>query len=129
VRNPWDRLVSSYCFKSRKKSVGGSGDFRSYVDWVSSVLSARKSLTAGNCHLRPQVEFELEKLDFVGRFENFETELRLLFKTLNLPVKYVPHAHKSNRRHYADYYDERTRIQVGKIYAEDIEELGYTFES
>jgi hypothetical protein len=132
VRNPWDRLVSSFCFEHKeqrkKNSFVETEVFPKYVDWVETVVSSRKGLVGEHCHLRPQLEFSLNKLDFLGRFERFEPDLRVILKRLGISVDGIPHLHKSKKRkHYAEYYDERTKQKVAEIYAEDIEDLGYSF--
>jgi hypothetical protein len=43
-------------------------------------------------------------------------------------VRSVPHHNKSERTHYADYYDDESRALVQQIYARDIELFGYRFD-
>lgn len=129
VRNPWDRLVSSFFFKHRNKGVVDAQPFQRYVDWVETIVSTRKNLVGENCHLRPQMEFSLGELDFVGRFERFESDLTLVLDRLGISVNRIPHAHKSkNPKHYTEYYDEGTKRKVAEIYAADIEALDYGFD-
>ena len=70
----------------------------------------------------------MDKLDLVGRFEKFESDLKTVLTRLNISVKEIPHKHKSKRKHYTEYYDETTKQQVANIYAADIKALDYAFD-
>lgn len=138
VRNPWDRLVSSYFFLQR----GGMNE----VDraWAAENLAAHPTfdnfvhewLTDENAmrfpHFRPQAFYLAGPdgkvmMDFVGRFEaigdDFAEVVRRLGRETVLPV-----SNKSEHAHYSTYYDDETRRIVGRVYARDAEIFGYRFD-
>ena len=129
VRNPWDRLVSCYFSKvvemeNRKFPDFSGSEFRDFVGYVE-----RCDLRGGDRHYRLQsVLVPVDTVDFVGRFESFERDARLVCTRLGLPVVELPHRNRSGHRHYVEYYDATLRRRVAALYAQDIETFGYSFE-
>lgn len=129
VRNPWDRLVSFYYSKILGKEHEGYSEywgmeFKEFVDHIclTDIANADK-------HFRPQnLLLPVKDLDFIGRFENFNSDFAKVCATLNLPDSSLPHRNQSGHFHYSHYYDEKTRQAVADLYAEDIKFFGYTFE-
>jgi hypothetical protein len=127
VRNPWDRLVSHFFFKNRKKESPDVKAFCAYIDRVEQIVSKREHLHGEHCHLRPQVEFLSDDLDFVGRFESFESDLMKVMDQIGISRARIPHSNKSTHGPYTEYFDDRTKKKVADIYAADIETLNYRF--
>jgi hypothetical protein len=123
VRNPWDRLVSEYFWRS-----GGSGEFDLFVDSACEVVNSRKELAGRNCHLRPQVEFLSEQISFVGRFEFFHSDVTKVLTALRIEMSTVPHENRTAHRCYTEYYSARSRKRVASAYEADIDSLKYSFE-
>jgi hypothetical protein len=67
-------------------------------------------------------------VDFVGRFENFADDLRLLTKSAGVTLRRVPRANVSSHRHYSSYYTPELEKIVRERFARDIEYFGYNFE-
>lgn len=68
-------------------------------------------------------------VDFIGRFENFASDLAVILNRLGIQEAAIPHENRSKHRHYSLYYTPETRELVSRIYARDIETFGYHFES
>ena len=69
-------------------------------------------------------------IDFLGRFERFETDLRRIMAHLNVPLPawYLAHLMRGRRHsNYRLYYTNRTRGIIESYYAEDIREFGYSY--
>ena len=70
-------------------------------------------------------------VDFVGRFENLEEDLKVALRHVGLDLaSELPRAKTTFRRSnlpYRDYYDEDTRAMVGSWYQREIELLDYAF--
>ncbi len=136
VRNPWDRIVSTYCWDKREFKT-----FEKFVDFVETLYNKYTVETLTDfpefsikycAHLYPQYIYTGEGVD-VYRYENFTSEMSKIMGRFNIsdPTlgKDIPLINSSSHGHYSSYYNDRTREVVRKIYAEDIRRFGYTFES
>jgi len=66
------------------------------------------------------------RIDFVGRFENFENDWNKVCKQLGIKKK-LPHLNKSEHKNYRIYYNEELIEKVEELYKEDIEFFNYNF--
>ena len=138
VRNPWDRLVSSYVFlmkggmnevdaKWAEKNLSHYPDFGSFVrGWVNE-----ENINTW-VHFRPQHYFICDEagtimMDFVGRMENMETDFAIVAKRLGC-TRRLEKVNITRQDHYSRYYDGETREIVRRVYAKDIELFGYYFD-
>ncbi len=147
VRNPWDRLVSEYCWRRnmflkwprarRARCFYSMDHFDSldtFVDTLEFPKSVRDDAAQGfDGHLETQLSFVLNdsgrvELDFIGRYERFDEDARMVLQLLGLAQRDIPHAKKSDReRDYRVYYTPYSRDAVKYFYASDIAEFGYRF--
>ncbi len=153
VRNPWDRLVSSYHYLGFDAKC-------SFAEFVQKRSKNPDKRTYG-LHFISQSDFLEDEngevcVDFVGRFESISADFLTVAEQLNLQSVDLPHRNQGNRRdsdpslltglkyllkmqryqfvkfkntkrHYTDYYDQKTRSVVGKLFEKDIENFGYSF--
>lgn len=137
VRNPWDRMVSSYKYELKLAKAGlGShrpnrkllADGASFADYVAH----SEKTTA---FLRPQLDWIRLKDKPLGvthllRFESLEQDFTRMALEVGLPFSRLPHINKTAASaHYSAYYDEHTRRMVSELYARDIATFGYVFEN
>ena len=149
VRNPWDRLVSHYAMISDRVAeltpeqrreakpfkidlwnyvLHFSHDFESFLDNCTGLIYDR------NCYksfLFNQVDYLSDDdgkiiVDFVGRFENFAADAKLVLDRIGIQAE-LPRLNPSSRGNYRDYYTPRTRDLVAQRFARDIETFGYEF--
>jgi chondroitin 4-sulfotransferase 11 len=138
VRNPWDRLVSSYFFlknggmndadaKWAKENLADFPDFGSFVSgWVNeeNILSW--------LHFMPQHYFICNSdgkvmVDFVGKMENMDRDFAYVANKLGCN-KTLQKINVGSKRRYNDYYNEETWGIVRRVYASDIELFDYMSE-
>lgn len=136
VRDPWDRLVSGYhyrCCEGYCPYLPGAPvppDFVAFVRAVSAVDVSRLTRTQAN-HLYPQWDFVHDQktgariVDYVGRYESFEADLRAVCSRLEFCVGDVPRVNATAHDHYSTYYDAETAGMVGRLYARDAEAFNY----
>lgn len=129
VRNPWDRLASCWRDKVVNNNFFGLGpnqrqsllNFNSFVDWVST-----KNLETCDVHLRLQCRLiDLNHVDFIGRFENFDSDFSSVANRIGLPVENIPHENSSSSPVSLNTYNDETKKRVGDLYAKDIAIFGY----
>jgi len=129
VRNPWDRVVSCYHKQVVPKNNPHFTEcwdkgFDYFVAFIAS-----QDLTRSDIHIKLQTSLIPRKdLDFIGRFENFEEDLRYVLDTIGLSEAEIVHKNRSDHQHYSEYYTKKTRAIIYKKYKKDIKNFGYTFE-
>ena len=143
VRNPWDRLLSTY---TSKLVQGGTGmRMGKYGDVSLRRGMSFKEFSEAVCRIPDEVSnhhFRSQHVticddgpgravlaDFVGRFENLEEDFRLVAERIGLKSD-LPHAGGSkgkNSSSYRNFYDERLARMVGERYREDATLFGYSF--
>lgn len=126
VRNPWDRVVSSYFFRKDVLSKNPHNP----TDWQDGESFEQFVLTR-KLPGKLSVFFDgFTEVDFLIRFENIEEDIQTVSDTLNLNlnIDLLPHTHEGVReKDYKVYYNTETKDFVAQYYAEEIAYLGYTF--
>lgn len=136
VRNPWDRLVSSFFYlKGGGNQKRDAADFKKYFGGAQSFSSLLKNwddFFANQIHFKPQYQWICDKegdvtLDFVGHFENLQEDFNIVCDKIGIQPRKLPHRNKTEHKHYSEYYTDETRELVAEKYAKDIEHFGYKF--
>ena len=140
VRNPWDRLLSAYLFLigggrnqgDKKWADQHLSDFKSFDDFVLNWVS-QENVNLG-VHFKPQYLFVTNPgsmkllVDFVGKFENLETDYQVVKKKLGFgdDLKFENKT-KGKSDDYQKHYSPKTQEIVANVYKEDIALFGYKF--
>ena len=136
VRNPWDRIVSLYCFwkNSTYLTDKNQSDYivKNNLDFKSFVINLMQmdSIFYQKRHPMPYIDFFFmnpSNIDFIGKFENFQEDFNVVCDKIGIPHQKLSHVNKGKHKHYTEYYDEETKQIVAELYAKDIEYFGYTF--
>ena len=119
-RNPWDRQVSFYHHRYRRD------DSAAAVGELHQGRPARADQQTRSIRSTGYVS-----VDFVGRFESLEDDLKHALRQVGLSFdQALPRAKTTFRKSskpYRDYYDDDTREIVGDWYTREIEFLDYAF--
>lgn len=138
VRNPWDRVVSSFFFRQKRKWLTKEsfedrfGEPLTFKNWVKQKEYTTSFANQGN-RLYLQVNWmkyrcsEKFGMDYIGRFENLQSDFDAICDKIGIPRKQLKHRNATRHEHYTEYYDDETRDIVGQLCAEDIEYFGYKF--
>ncbi len=134
VRNPWDRAYSDYIWIKNFSKVSGS--FREYIlktGEFKKIFTNKTSNRYLGDHLLPQTDFfEFEgvfKPDFIGRFEQFKSDIQSVISHLEINKKFEVYQNKSKRKSdYSLFYTETKKKLVEKKFQADIQMLHYEFE-
>ena len=148
VRNPWDRLYSCYLNKIYDIiDIFNCPPFPAvYMGWVEDSFKLNPMTFEAfvklvgktpdflcDGHFLPQhYFFNLQEMDFIGRFENFEADM---LKVLNIVapgygIKKFERRNQSSSRGgkaYREHYTDEMREIVARKYARDIELFDYQF--
>lgn len=124
VREPFDRFVSVCCFLHRGVA-GFAGQERQFMQAaLARPRFRRRVLAAPQWELLADQEGRLG-VDFLGRYERLEADLRRIAAELALPPLSLPHANASRRRSSTGYYDATLKAAVADFYRQDFQQLGY----
>jgi hypothetical protein len=124
-RNPWDRQVSWYFYKTKSKRKRPS---------FERFMSSRRRAFVNNhdvYRLDDAPDAGLA-VDFLGRYENLQDDLNKALENagveqhIEVPkVNVTPN--KDDARDYRSYYSEEMREMIAAWYAPEIKLLGYEF--
>lgn len=142
VRNPYDRLVSSFFYLKQ----GGIGFFdndfaESYLNDVDTFEEFVKRLGSDGkfrsaimswVHFVPQLDFitldgSNVAVDRVIKLENIDLEMSDLCRELGIPPVKMIKDNMSQRKSYKTYYTPELISIVSSLYKEDLAELNYVF--
>jgi sulfotransferase famil protein len=120
-RNPWDRQVSWYLYKTKSKRTRPS---------FGRFMASRSRAYVDN-HEIYMLDGKLA-VDFLGRYEHLEEDLNKALAAAGVTQKIsVPKVNvtpnKDGARDYRSYYSPELRARVADWYAAEIELLGYAF--
>ena len=120
-RNPWDRVISLYYFRFPREP---RPDFLEFLASGSINVLKRKGL--GLYTSNGQV-----LVNKICKFENLKNDLESVRVIVGIPCSLDLPAAKSGmrpkKRHYREYYDDRSREIVADLFSEEILMHGYCF--
>jgi len=133
VRNPWDRVVSSYFYNlaMAKKKINMNDHDRNKIilydkegfnNYIINHLEDSKS----RFFLPYDCWIGKHKYDFIGKLENFEENMKLVCNDLKISFKNV-HINKSKHKTYKEYYNNKAKDIVKDLYKKDIDRFSYCF--
>jgi hypothetical protein len=120
VRNPWDRMVSSYFSPGHQVTKWDRAAFEKLVLKTMPV--------ADYLRLESSEKDPFANINRVMRFEHLAEDFRAVCAEADIPTAILPEYNRSSREHYSKYYDEKLRALVAERFAFEIERFGYTFE-
>jgi hypothetical protein len=138
VRNPWDRLVSTYFFlksggtneMDRRFAAENLAGYDSFAAFVEGWLNEQNAWSW--VHFKPQHYFICDadlcvRMDFVGRMENIATDFRYICRRLDVSAQ-LTWSNRGDHEPYRHYYTDALRERVAAVYADDIAIFGYRFD-
>ena len=96
VRNPFDRLVSEYFYLKNAFKLGD--DIKKGLIYLAE---RSKNGVKGN-HCVSQYKFINNKINFIGKLENFQQDFDIICDKIGIPRQQLPHKNKTNHKHYTE---------------------------
>ncbi|MEO8210029.1 MAG: sulfotransferase family 2 domain-containing protein [bacterium] len=148
VRNPWERILSCWLSKIKTPDYddgknwrkGVENNFWRYGDMFRSEMSFEDFINSvtqipdhdADAHFRSQYTFIYDEdenpiVDFIGRFENIDSDFKKVCEIINCNNTVFPHLHNQKHDHYRKYYNYNTVKSVTKRYEEDIDIFKFTY--
>jgi chondroitin 4-sulfotransferase 11 len=139
VRNPWDRLVSWYSMVTNLPRAGNelwqyvndnSSTFEEFIYNCTDEVEIKEGVHYSFAY--NQLDYVTDEhgnllVDFIGRLENFDEDLKEVFRRMGFELETVPHKNRSSHRHYSTFYTPETEMIVRERFKRDIEYFGYEF--
>ena len=123
VRHPVDRLVSAWkdkvvehnMYAFAPEELARMQDLGSFVDWL-----AKQNVDECDEHLQVQHrQIDMQRIDFVGRFERFDSDFAHVANSIGLPLTAQHHLNATKPR--ALEMDQSLRQKIAAIYHRDME--------
>ena len=139
VRNPWDRLLSAYIFlkkgglneMDRAWAEAHLARFESFEQFVVEWVNEENVWSW--MHFIPQHYFICDdalniKVDFVGRLEQIDEDIRIVQQRLGLPETALPKINvgKIGKHDHAQKFSEECLNIIAHVYREDIRLFSYS---
>ncbi len=118
-RNPWDRQVSWFHYKTKSKMAKPAFD---------AFNQDKKRAYVGNYDLYSEENKIV--LDFVGRYEDLEAGFATVLSAVGLSGRVtlpVTNVSKAKAQDYRSYYSDESREMIAGWYAREIAHFGYAF--
>jgi hypothetical protein len=119
VRNPWDRMISLYFTPTQNAAAWDRKRFRKII--------AKALPVSDYLRLNDRENDPFENVNYIMRFENLVDDFRAVCRELAISPSTLPRYNRSDREHYAKYYDDDLRELVRTRFATEIKRFGYTF--
>lgn len=127
VRNPWERLLSWFLFLKQRNTQ--HLDFTNFLEQ----LDDNRGYKSGD-FMTNQVDYLApaeggNEVDFIGKYENFQADLKQVFEILEIPVFEIPILNTTTKKFPSDYYNETTKNMVARMCEKDIDTFKYNFKT
>lgn len=136
VRNPYDRLVSTYFYLTQGgMTASDREDCQRYIgnsDWPRFVdkFSKKPEFFKKQIHMKDQSSFlDLNRINYLGRFENINDHLSTLLKSAGLSTSINVRSNSSQHRPYHQYYNRWIAMKAYRIYEQDFLSFSYCSQS
>jgi hypothetical protein len=131
IRNPWDRMVSSFNQNRKDQSWKSTGhkpnmNFKEFCSLIHKNKDNKKFLGS-----RPQIEWVCGKYPphEILRFENLKSDFAAMVEKYKLKgfSKELPHENKTDHPHFSECYDSESKEMIEDVFSQDIKKFNYSF--
>jgi hypothetical protein len=140
IRNPWDKMVSLYYWRTRKRTTIDKVRRFLWLKWSDDParkMTFRQHIKYLNDIGEINIDRDVISLDggipdyLYIRFENLHEDMKVICDKIGVP--YIPEKLPNKKggvrkkQGYHDHYDEKSKDLVANAYDLEIEKFGYSF--
>ncbi|WLD94433.1 sulfotransferase family 2 domain-containing protein [Alkalihalobacillus sp. AL-G] len=118
-RNPWDKVISLYYFLVRDPKKESFDEFLEREGYKLAYNFPIYTLNNNSV------------VDYLGKYENLESDLKLICDKISLPFDgWLPRAKgnfRQNRQHYSTQYNNHQRETIRNYFKKEIDLFNYKF--
>lgn len=123
VRNPWDRAISFYFSPHRGLITWDRNQFIKFLDNIPPI----------GTYISANLDYDFSpnyynNIDYFIRFENLSKDFQKVCDLIGIPWVPLSVRNKSDKMHYANYYDEELIELVRKKYLDEIMFFEYEYK-
>jgi hypothetical protein len=129
VRDPWDRIVSLYLYRTRRRRNRRIG----FEDWLKKQHDIIQR-GGGDKFTAPQTFWLKDNsgvinMNFIGKVENIDRDWSKVCRLMGIEYHKLPVLKKGRKNisKYRKYYTDTALLLHKKLYSEDIKFLDYEF--
>jgi hypothetical protein len=122
VRNPFDRLVSSWNWRCNIVQDYNCS-LHDFTQLLPNSWSYLHSMKLEHMTFTDSVK----QFNYIGRYENIDQDFPYLCKKLGLNYTDLPHTNKTNSGDYRQHFNQQTIDLVHDRFGTDLEMFGYKF--
>lgn len=125
VRNPYTQIVSDFFW--RRRNTGRDISFAQYIDMLAEGGNDNFVHRGGVSNFDIITRNGSVACDFIGRFENIESDFAKAAGALGINCRLVAKAKIGNKAKasYGEIYTSRERKIVERLFSDEIERFGY----
>ena len=118
VRNPWERMVSWYCYTFPR---------------ISQEIDKDHFLENGLGKNMPSMKDYLyydgkNQMDYIIRYENLEEGFKEVCLKLDIPFEGFEVTNPSTHPHYSNFYNDDSLSKIDELYGDDAKIFNYSYE-
>ena len=131
VRNPYDYAVSDYLWRISQNKKYKEMKFKEFLK-LKMLDSHHDLVPSPKTNWGIYTSNNKISVDFVGRFEKLNEDLRIIFEKLDLDLSLLDKSayilkKNSSKKNYQEYYSKEEKDLVEKLHYYEIKEFNYKF--
>ncbi len=126
VRNPWKRVLSEYLY-IRSKPEHGRYKKVIKMSFDEYIIYQAKRFDAHQVNMLCDKNGKLQ-LDFTAKFENLQNDWKHICDKIQIEYKALAHLNKNKTFPTEEYFTQKNKLLIEKLWQRDIEMFEYTFE-
>lgn len=144
IRNPYDFMVSTYFYGKSNRNHFMHNDIinnnMTMLEFIPYYMKIRESHLSSA--IRPFGSNKVvtikdwlhdnngnEIMDYVGKLESMQSDVKKIFKTLNLPISQIPvvNVNADRDKNYRKYYNDTSKNMIDQYFSWELEKFKYLF--